>query len=61
VLREFITLGCFTRVVLLDETGDRAIKWSEGPKLDSLLETTGFVNVLLSREEEVLAVDAMSA
>jgi FkbM family methyltransferase len=61
VLREFLVSGCFTETILLDETHQRGVKWSSGPELDSLLEATGFVNVLLSKQKEVVSLGASGA
>jgi len=61
VLREFLVSGCFTEAILFDEIHQRAVRWNGGPELSSLLEVTGFVNVLLSKQKEVNSWDALSA
>jgi len=50
VAMEFISSGNFSEAFLLDESGGRAIEWDGGRDLELLLEVTGFVNVLLSRD-----------
>jgi FkbM family methyltransferase len=61
VLRDFIVSGCFPEVDLLDEISHRTIRWSGGPELDSLLEATGFVDVLLSRNRNLFSPNILSA
>jgi FkbM family methyltransferase len=61
VLREFLVSGCFTEAILFDEIRQRAVRWNSGPELSSLLEAAGFVNVLLSKQKEVVSLDASGA
>jgi FkbM family methyltransferase len=59
VLREFLASGGFSEAILFDEARHHAIKWNGGPELDSLLESAGFVNVLLSKQKEVISPEAV--
>jgi hypothetical protein len=48
---EFISSGSFSEAFLIDESGRRVIKRDGGHDLELLLDVTGFVNALLSRDE----------